>query len=90
MVGTFGLRGSVERRRPLRKSSSWRRKYSTGNPAMGAFSGRPPPLTRWQIAQARFFSPSAAEPCCTTSGIGACSSGNQSTAFAQSLRSMRA
>jgi len=62
--------------RPLLNSFIWRTMYPAGSPEMPADSGCPPPLVRWQSAQARAFA--SLRPCATTSGIGAWSCGYQS------------
>src|SRR5258707_2057725 len=63
-------------RAPLLNSFIWRTMYPAGSPETPADSGCPPPLVRWQSAQARAFV--SLRPCATTSGIGAWSCGYQS------------
>src|SRR5215468_8680081 len=63
-------------RAPLLNSFIWRTMYPAGSPEMPADSGCPPPLVRWQRAQARAFA--SLRPCATTSGIEEWSCGYQS------------
>src|SRR5215467_6565562 len=63
-------------RAPLLNSIIWRMRYSAGSPEMPADSGWPPPVVRWQSAQARALV--SLRPWATTSGIGAWSCGYQS------------